>query len=271
MELYENGHCCRSTTSGAEQGAVIRRTVHGGPFTLRQLLRHQAGLPDYGVLPAYHAAVNRGDAPWSEEIMLERVEAQRLRHKPGSAWSYSNIGYCYVRHLIERSAGEEFGIALQRLVLHPLGLKQVQLARTKYDLNGVEMGEVIAYDPRWVYHGLLVGPLGDATLLLHRLMTENLLRKDLLIAMLDGETLGGPIAGRPWLSPGYGLGVMAGKVNGGLSVAGHTGSGPGSCIAVYRDIRSGTQSCCATFSAGSHVGSIETEAVCLLASVAPNG
>jgi CubicO group peptidase (beta-lactamase class C family) len=126
------------------------------------------------------------------------------------------------------------------------------------------MGEVTAYDPSWVYHGLLVGSLGDATLLLHRLMTENLLHKDLLMAMLDGETLGGPIAGRPWLYPGYGLGVMVGKVNGGLSVAGHSGGGPGSCIAVYRDNRSGTQSCCATFSAGSDVGDIETEVISLL-------
>lgn len=238
--------------------------VHAGPFTLRQLLRHQAGLPDYGDLPAYRAAVERGDAPWDEETMLERMEAHRLRYKPGSAWFYSNIGYCYVRHLIERSAGEEFGSALQRLVLHPLGLKQVQLARTKHDLNGVEMGEVTAYDPRWVYHGLLVGSLGDAILLLDRLMTENLLRKDLLMAMLDGEALGGAIAGRPWLSPGYGLGVMVGKVNGGLSVAGHTGGGPGSCIAVYCDIQLRTHSCCATFSAGSDVGGIETEAISLL-------
>jgi CubicO group peptidase (beta-lactamase class C family) len=53
--------------------------VHAGPFTLRQLLRHQAGLSDYGDLPIYRAAVERGDSPWSEETMLERVEAQRLR------------------------------------------------------------------------------------------------------------------------------------------------------------------------------------------------
>jgi CubicO group peptidase (beta-lactamase class C family) len=245
--------------------------VHAGPFTLRQLLRHQAGLPDYGDLPAYHAAVERGDAPWSEETMLERVEAQRLRYEPGSAWSYSNIGYCHVRHLIERSAGEEFGSALQRLVLHPLGLEQVQLAHTKHDLDGVEIGDVTAYDPSWVYHGLLVGSLGDATLLLHRLMTENLLRKDLLVAMLDGEALGGPVIGRPWLSPGYGLGVMAGKVNGGLAVAGHTGSGPGSCIAVYRDMSSSMRSCCATFSSGSDVGSIETAAVSLLTQLTAPG
>jgi CubicO group peptidase (beta-lactamase class C family) len=66
--------------------------VDAGPFTLRQLLSHQAGLPDYGNFPDYHAAVARGDAPWSEETMLERVEAQRLRYEPGTAWSYSNIG-----------------------------------------------------------------------------------------------------------------------------------------------------------------------------------
>jgi hypothetical protein len=60
------------------------------------------------------------------------------------------------------------------------------------------MGEVAAYDPSSIYHGLLVGSLSEATFLVHRMMTANLLRKGLMMAMLDGKTLGGPIAGRPW-------------------------------------------------------------------------
>jgi CubicO group peptidase (beta-lactamase class C family) len=229
--------------------------------TLRQLLRHQAGLPDYGQLPDYHAAVERGDAPWPDDEMLERVEANRLRYRPGSGWAYSNVGYFYVRRLIERSADEDFGSALRRLVLRPLGIEQVRLAGSQQDLSNVDMGQMAAYDPRWVYHGLLVGPLADAAFLLDRLMAGCLLPKNLLTALLDAHPVGGPIAGRPWQSHGYGLGIMAGEVEDGLSVAGHTGGGPGSCIAVYRETASIASSCCATFSSGSDVGGIEHEAM----------
>jgi hypothetical protein len=115
---------------------------------------------------------------------------------------------------------------------------------------------------------LLVGSLVDAALLLDRLTTEGLLQKDLLTAMLDGKSLGGPIADRPWLCPRYGLGVMVGNVTGGLSIVGHTGGGPGSCIAVYRDISSGIRSCCATFQYDSDAGALEKDAVSKLTQLA---
>ena len=33
----------------------------GRPYTLRQLLQHRAGVPNYAALAAYHAAVARGE------------------------------------------------------------------------------------------------------------------------------------------------------------------------------------------------------------------
>lgn len=90
----------------------LDKTVENQPFTLRQLLRHEAGLPDYGELADYHVAVEQGHVPWSDEEMLERTEAKRLRYSPESDWSYSNIGYLYARRLIERGADEEFEAAL---------------------------------------------------------------------------------------------------------------------------------------------------------------
>lgn len=196
--------------------------------------------------------------------MLARADAGRLRYPPGQGWAYSNIGYLYLRRLIEDAAQESFGAALQRLVLTPLGVEGVRLALEPQDLQGVQMGSAQGYHPGWVYHGLLSGPVAQAALLLDRLLAGGLLPPDLLAAMRQPHPVGGPIAGRPWLSPGYGLGLMTGEVEGGMRVAGHTGGGPGSVIAVYRELGTVAPRCCAAFAAGADGGLAEAEAMRLL-------
>ena len=76
-------------------------SLAGRPFTLRQLLQHTAGLPDYGGLPAYHEAVARRAEPWSADELLRRVSSDTLLFSPGQGWAYSNVGYFFVRRLIE--------------------------------------------------------------------------------------------------------------------------------------------------------------------------
>lgn len=229
--------------------------IEGQPFTLRHLLRHESGLPDYAHLADYHAAVQRGDPPWTVETMLVRAEASRLRFAPGSNWSYSNIGYLHICRLIEKSTDESLASALSRLVLQPLGSTRVRLARLPQDLIDVDMGEAVGYDPRWVYHGLLTGPLTEAALLLNRLMNGALLPEGLLHDMLDFRPLGGPVADRPWALPGYGLGLMVGRTDHELRVAGHTGTGPGSVIAVYHNMDSGDT--CAAYSTTADTAKVE--------------
>lgn len=235
-------------------------------YTLRQLLQHRAGLTDYGGLATYHDAVAcRADA-WPVSELLARADADQLIYRPGEGWAYSNIGYLMVRRLIEATTAEDLASALARLVLRPLGIEGVRLAERREHLSGVAMGEVHDYDPRWVYHGLLVGPLRSAALLLDRLMTGALLPPELLSAMHRAHSVGGPLTGRPWRSPAYGLGLMIGGVDGGLTIAGHTGGGPGSGIAVYHrtDPRPRTA---ASFSPGDDPGEVERR--CVLSLDAP--
>ncbi|SEN32300.1 Beta-lactamase [Pseudomonas sp. ok272] len=49
--------------------------VPEGPFTLRQLLRHEAGLADYHALAPYHEAVANGEAAWPVDELLRRLDA----------------------------------------------------------------------------------------------------------------------------------------------------------------------------------------------------
>lgn len=233
----------------------------GEPYSLRQLLRHEAGLADYGELDEYHAAVAGNATPWSASEMLQRLDATRLRYAPGMGWRYSNVGYMYVANLIEQMTDLPLEEALAQRALVPLGLSRIRLARKTADLGGVYLGAAREYDPGWVYHGLLVGSLAEAALFLDGLLAGHLLPKELLSEMQATHKPGGPIPGRPWAAPGYGLGLMHGTIESGLTVSGHTGSGPGSVVAVHRCVYRSKTATCAVFRDGADQGAAEADAV----------
>lgn len=242
--------------------------VEEGPFTLRQLLKHQAGLADYSELKDYHAAVAQNRTPWPAAEMMQRLDGTRLRYAPGTAWRYSNVGYMLVARLIERITGQDLQAALTQRVYAPLGLKAVRLVKTREELADLYPPSMASYHPGWVYHGLLAGPLGEAAQLLDRVLSGQILPAALLDDMQDAIVLGGPIQGRPWATPGYGLGLMIGETNDGHRLVGHTGGGPGSVIAVYRLGADEAVATCAVFSEGGDEGAVEAEALArLLAAV----
>ncbi len=230
---------------------VLDETLPDRAYSLRQLLQHRAGLAEYGELPAYHEAVARRDPPWPASELLERTDAQRLRFAPGTRWKYSNVGYFLVRRLIEAACGEPLDGALRRLVLEPLGIAGARIAESPDDLVGVEMGDGASYHPGWVYHGLLIGPLDQAALLLARLMTGKLLPGGLLDAMRA------PLDTGPWAGPGYGLGVVTGTTALGMHVTGHSGKGPGSVIAAYHAVEFAPSLTAAAFMTGDDPAIVE--------------
>jgi CubicO group peptidase (beta-lactamase class C family) len=238
----------------------LARTLDDEPFSLRQLLQHRAGLPDYGTLPQYHAAVARGDQPWPASELLDRVGGDRPRYRPGTGWLFSNVGYFIARQKIEHITGTDLASALRLLVLDPLGLDDVRRATEPADLHDVAMGNASDDHPGWVYHGLLVGPFRSATILLDRLFGADFLVVELREQMLRPHVVGGPTEDRPWKLPGYGLGIMCGDSEYGHRVAGHTGSGPGSVIAVYRNTDSRASGSAAAFLADGTQGQVERAA-----------
>jgi CubicO group peptidase (beta-lactamase class C family) len=198
-------------------------------FTLRQLLQHTSGLPDYGGMAEYQAAVAKGAPPWPPALLLERVEAARLRFAPGTDWGYSNVGYMRVAELVEQASDRSLASALSARLFTPLGLTTPRVAQDSADLSDVQMDGAGRYDPRWVYHGLLVGSLGDAARLLDGVLAGRLFSADLLKEMRTLRPLP-QFCDALFTDPAQGLGLMRPAPN----VLGHTGGGPGSSVAVYR-------------------------------------
>jgi CubicO group peptidase (beta-lactamase class C family) len=236
--------------------------VGSRPYTLRQLLQHRAGVPNYGDLASYREAVRRGEKPWEIEQLLDRVAADRLDFNPGEGWHYSNVGYLFVRQFIEKTVGREIGSALRYLVFDALGLDSVRLATSASDLAGTAWGNRTEYDPAWVYHGLLIGTPGDAARFLHSLMSGKVLPPELLTEMTSRHPIGErALPGRPWETTGYGLGLMIGRMAAAGTAMGHSGVGPGSVSAVYH-FRDRPMPCTiAAFSAGEGEGMVEHEVV----------
>jgi CubicO group peptidase (beta-lactamase class C family) len=216
-----------------EKGAVsLDGNLPGHPFSLRQLLRHEAGLPDYGGIAQYHTDVAAGKTPWPVDRLLVAVDADHLLYVPGTDWAYSNIGYLRIAQLIERISGQELAEALADNVFDPAGLVSARLAKEQSDLADVQMGNASGYHPGWVYHGLIVGTVADAARLLWLLTNDRLLKPTTFAAMMERHALPDY---RSTINPdpAYGLGLMLRAKNPNDHPLGHSGEGPGSRIAVY--------------------------------------
>ncbi|WP_049976185.1 serine hydrolase [Azospirillum sp. B506] len=212
-----------------------------GSVTVAQILTHRAGLPDYGGRPDYHAAVSAGADPWSGDEYLARCGVAEGLGSPVGSFAYSNIGYLLVGRLLERAGGAPLAEVLEREVFGPLGLSSASLLRDRADLDGLFFGSSptfgaapvhTAYHPGWVSHGVVAMTVADACRFIHGL-TEAYLPGALLRRMRDGLPVGGPMGGRPWVEPSYGLGLMVELDPAAGPYWGHTGGGPGVTPAAY--------------------------------------
>lgn len=215
-----------------EQGKVnLDDCLEGKNFTYRQLLQHTSGLKDYGALPEYHQAVERGDEPWSARELFDRLNANELMFEPGQGWSYSNIGYLYLKRELERIGNCDLATALNSTVFSPLNLNDVKLITTPKEFKELSLSKA-DYDPGWCFHGLIAGTTTSAARLLHALSSFEIIKADTLSEMLSPYKLNVGVGDRPWRKPAAGLGLMM-DYDDDVDSYGHTGQGPESTIAIY--------------------------------------
>lgn len=244
-----------------ENGTIdLDEAILGERHTLRQLLHHTAGLPDYSSVTDYHRAVAADESPWSRDRLLEAAMSKGPLFTPGQGWAYSNVGYMLARERIEAASGRSLADLVEDTVSRPLGLKSLELASTREQFRRIHWRGADTYHPGWVYHGCLMGTAEEAAMLLHALVGGVLLSAPMLRDMCKSRPLGGAIEGRPWAACGYGLGLMIGTISGAGRALGHSGGGPFSTNAVYHFPDMGRGITVASFSECLSEGDAEVEA-----------
>lgn len=102
------------------------RLPNASTITLRQLLRHQSGLPDHVNNPAFLTTwQNRrqdGDTPFQPEDLIAFVLDDAPLFPAGTAWSYSDTGYLLLGLVIEEANEDSYYETVANRFLDPLGL-----------------------------------------------------------------------------------------------------------------------------------------------------
>lgn len=98
------------------------------PMTLRQLLNHTSGMPDYTQSQGFADAFSDSPAvaPPPRQL-LGYAESEPLTNPPGTAYKYSNSENIAVGLMIEAATGASYEHAVRAKVTTPLHLSQTQM------------------------------------------------------------------------------------------------------------------------------------------------
>jgi len=94
-------------------------------ITVRHLLTHTSGIPDYTSEKTGGAVNLRMD--YTEAELVKKIAGLPLDFQPGEKWSYSNSGYLLLGVLIHNVTGEFYGDFLQQRVFQPLQMTSTRI------------------------------------------------------------------------------------------------------------------------------------------------
>lgn len=108
--------------------SVTKYLPHSPPawkdITLRHLLTHTSGVPDYAFGPT-PLVDTRHD--YTEQELVRILARQPLEFHPGEKRSYSNSGYVILGALIREVTGKRWDEFLQERIFRPLGMTSTRL------------------------------------------------------------------------------------------------------------------------------------------------
>ena len=217
--------------------SVVGRFADAGDITVRMLLGHRSGIPEWD-LPAVEEEVARHPAKvWKVSEFLDLAAAQPPVFAPGTGFFYSSTNYNLLGLIIERITGRSWRHEVTRRVIRPLRLTRTQLpapghrsiegahAHGYAELDGKTI-DVTRVDPSFAGAAgacALVTTVHDLARFLDALFNGRLfrhratLRQMLATAPAQGD--GGLV--------GYGLGIEQYALPGGVELVGHLGGTAG--------------------------------------------
>ncbi len=214
-----------------------------GGITIRQMLSHISGLPDY-MLPAMNYWQENNNNSNKEAIALLATYKPPVLFAAGEKFQYSNTGYMLLSSIVEKVSGKTFAVFLKEKIFDPLKMNRSfvctkddnESGKTNcakgYVLNRLDLSTVTAEKTEQFSRQvkIIVYPVGDGGVFSsvndmmkwnEALKTERLVKASTLNeAFVSAKTNNGKDVGY-----GFGWFVFSDPVNGRMIQ--HTGGWPG--------------------------------------------
>jgi D-alanyl-D-alanine carboxypeptidase len=206
---------------------LIRQIPNGEQITIRQLLGHTSGLPDY--VPSLLSVGVNLFREWQPQELIELLVGAEALFAPGADWEYSNTNYVLLGLIVETITRSTIAQQIRDRILDPLALKDTFFAGAEpipgntvsgyWDVNeDGKLDDVSNLSLSWAgAAGALVSNTHDLNRFAKALFGGELLKPATLEQMLDFRT---DIGSNSF--SGYGLGIARLRTSEG-TFYGHTG------------------------------------------------
>jgi D-alanyl-D-alanine carboxypeptidase len=148
LQLVGEGRLSLDTTVEELLPGVVRGNGNDGRrITVRQLLQHTSGLPEYLQEMPHIFTLEGFQKHRFDTVTPKQAVGLAMRHAPdfapGTSWSYSNTGYMLAGMIIEAVTGRTWQEEVRQRIVRPLRLTQTVLPGTRV---GIPRPHAIGYE-----------------------------------------------------------------------------------------------------------------------------
>ncbi|MET8702011.1 serine hydrolase domain-containing protein [Kitasatospora sp. NPDC004723] len=213
-------------------GLVRGQDIDGRRITVRQVLQHTSGLPDYTDFVEISSATQYVEP----RELLDAALAHKADFAPGTQWKYSNTGYVVAGLIVQRVTGRPLGEEVTKRVIDRIGLRHTYFPaqgetgiRERHphgyfaDKPGDPLLDVTEMDPSWAWGaGAMVSTNTDLNRFFSALIGGELMPPAQLAQMRTTVPADPAVPGSR-----YGLGLASRPLSCGGVSWGHGGGIPG--------------------------------------------
>ncbi len=113
------------------------------PVTLRHLMLHTSGIPDYiNLMVGADAPHHLEDRTTAEDALSALGKVEKLDFATGTKWAYSNSNYFLLSTVVERACGLTLAAFAQKRLFEPLGMQHTHV---HVDCTQLVPGRALSY------------------------------------------------------------------------------------------------------------------------------